>query len=610
MSAACPLRRHRVAAALTIGLVSAAYVTVFYRRQSALTVSDFDAIWTAARALRAGSDPYAAVQSPPWPWDLQYPLPAVLIAVPFSVLPLELARGVFMGVSLSLLAYGMSARAWWPLIGLAGGQTFFALQSVQWTPLLAASMLLPVLRFLWCAKPTSATPLFTAQPDWRPIVGGVVLVALSFVIWPGWFDSWLAAARAAPHRPAVLRGGGVLLLLALWRWRLPEGRQLATLAFMPLSPHLYEAVPLLLVARNRREMLALAVCGTVGLAAGAVLPKAWGPDHGPIPWMVVLFSAYLPALAVVLRHRTVNSGGWWEPTPAARPQQSDERRDPKSLGKAVGQLVQQLLPEHLMVQRPRISVVIPAYNEASRLEPTLRSYYTYLRTRNDSFEILVVDDGSIDGTTDLVERVASQLGGIRLIRLAENQGKGFAVRSGVVNARGGLVLFADADGATPAAELERLESAIADGADVAIGSRVLRAGGVRVRARLHRRLIGRLYHILVGLCGVRDIHDTQCGFKLFRGPVAQVLFSRMRTAGFSFDVEVLMMARLCGYRVVEVPVNWTHQLGSRINLVTDSARMAFELLQIRARRASGDYQSPHLAPWLPREPTQTSPLTV
>lgn len=318
-----PLRRQRIAAALAIGIAAALYVLIFYRRQSSLTVSDFDAIWTAARALRAGSDPYAAIQSPPWPWDLQYPLPAVLLALPFSLLPLELARAAFMGLSLGLLAYALSARAWWPLIGLAGGQTFFALQSVQWTPLLAASVLLPALRFVWCAKPTSATPLFAAWPDWRPIVGGVVLLALAFLAWPGWLDSWLAAARSAPHRPAVLRVGGVLLLLALVRWRLPEGRQLAVFAFMPLSPHLYEAVPLLLVARTRREMLALAVCGTVGLAAGGVLPHSYGPDHGIIPWLVVLLTGYLPALALVLRHREVSTAGlipsapasWWPGRP-------------------------------------------------------------------------------------------------------------------------------------------------------------------------------------------------------------------------------------------------------------------------------------------------------
>jgi dolichyl-phosphate beta-glucosyltransferase len=263
-----------------------------------------------------------------------------------------------------------------------------------------------------------------------------------------------------------------------------------------------------------------------------------------------------------------------------------------------------------MPPRPALSIVIPAYNEAGRLGPTLRSYHDYFARRGESFEIIVVDDGSIDGTTELVERAVTELREVRLIRLAQNQGKGFAVRSGVVNARGCMVLLADADGATAAAEIERLEAAIDDGADVAIGSRALKAAGVQVQARMHRRLIGRLFHLAVGLCGVHDIADTQCGFKLFRGPVAQLLFSRMRTSGFAFDVEVLMMARFCGHRVAEVPVNWTHQLGSRINLVTDSARMLLELVQIRARKARGVYHQPHVTPWLPREPSPAPSLTA
>jgi hypothetical protein len=299
---AVPSRGQRAAAATLIGLAAAGYVLVFYHHQSPLAVSDFDAIWTAARALMAGQDPYGAIQSPPWPWNLQYPLPAVLIALPFSVFPLVLARAAFMGVSTGLLAYGLSSRAWWPLIGLAGGQMFFAIQSVQWTPLFAAAVLLPALQVLWAIKPTTGLTLFAAYPNWRTILGGLVLVALAFLAWPHWLDGWLAAARLAPHRPAIVRPGGALLLLALLRWRLPEARQLAALALMPLSPHLYEALPLMLVARSRRELLVLAVCGTLGLAAGAVTPHTVGPDHGPIPWAVVFLTGYLPALAVVLRH--------------------------------------------------------------------------------------------------------------------------------------------------------------------------------------------------------------------------------------------------------------------------------------------------------------------
>ncbi len=254
-----------------------------------------------------------------------------------------------------------------------------------------------------------------------------------------------------------------------------------------------------------------------------------------------------------------------------------------------------------MRPQPDLSIVIPAFNEQDRLERTLRTYLKYCGERHRSVEVIVVDDGSTDGTTPLVERLASELPELRLIRLAQNQGKGYAVRSGIVNARGRRVLFADADGATPIAEIERLDAALDAGADLAIGSRAVASADVHVRTRLHRRLIGRAFHLLVRLTGVTGIADTQCGFKLFRGAVAHVLFSRMRTTGFSFDVEVLMMARLCGHRITEVPVNWTHQPGSRVNLVIDSVRMAGDLVRIRLRRLKGEYAAPHLTPWIPAD---------
>ena len=250
-----------------------------------------------------------------------------------------------------------------------------------------------------------------------------------------------------------------------------------------------------------------------------------------------------------------------------------------------------------MRPQPDLSVVIPAYNEEDRLTPTLRDYLAYCRGSERTVEILVVDDGSLDATSVVVEQFASSHPEVRLIRLAENRGKGYAVRSGVVNARGRLVLFADADGATPMAEVERLEAALRDGADVAIGSRAMDAVGVRVNARLYRRVLGRLFHRLVEALTVRGVQDTQCGFKLFRGAVAHDLFSRMRMCGYSFDVELLMMAQRRGYRIAEVPVNWTHQPGSKVNLVTDSALMIGDLFVIRRRYLRGEYNSPHLAPW-------------
>ena len=259
-----------------------------------------------------------------------------------------------------------------------------------------------------------------------------------------------------------------------------------------------------------------------------------------------------------------------------------------------------------MRPQPDLSIVIPAFNEEARLGRTLEDYLAYCRRGNRQVEVIVVDDGSLDRTSQVVNGFSLEHPEVRLIRLAENQGKGQAVRSGVVNARGRRILFADADGATPLSELERLEAAIEAGAHVAIGSRALQDGRVKVKARLYRRAIGRIFHGIVELLTVPGVKDTQCGFKLFRGDVAHDLFSRMRVRGFSFDVEVLMMAQRRGYTIAEVPVNWTHQPGSKVNLVTDSARMFRDLFIIRGRCMRGQYNAPHLAPWADSTPETVS----
>ena len=308
----------RLAVALAAGLAAGLCAMLFYQGRP-LTVSDFDTIWVGARALRAHQDPYAAIQSPPWPWDLRYPLPAVLVSLPLSYLSLALARALLVAVGVGFFAWALTRRAWWPLIALASGQVLIAIQSVQWTPLLAAGLLIAPLQVLWSIKPTTGLALFAAAPSRSAALGGVLLLALAFLVWPHWLDGFLAAAHRAPHRAAVLRPGGVLLLLGLLRWRSPEGRLLATLGLVPLTPHLYEAVPLLLVARSRRELLALAACGTLGLLAVAFLPQGPDFDQGPIAWMEVLMSCYLPALVVVLRHPNISTGLLrpFDPVPAA-----------------------------------------------------------------------------------------------------------------------------------------------------------------------------------------------------------------------------------------------------------------------------------------------------
>lgn len=240
---------------------------------------------------------------------------------------------------------------------------------------------------------------------------------------------------------------------------------------------------------------------------------------------------------------------------------------------------------------PHLSVIIPAYNEARRLLPYLQTTVGYLDRRGLSYEVLVVDDGSTDETGALIEQVGAQYPRVRLVRLSRNSGKGAAVRAGMQAATGALRLFADADGATPIEELDRLEAAIKEGADLAIGSRTLasRDRRYRVQARLHRTLLGNLFNRIVRRLGIRGIHDTQCGFKLFRDTVAQDLFSVARTDGYGFDLELLYVAQRRGYRIAEIPINWADQPGSKVRVLRDGIRMLCELLAVRRNDARGLY---------------------
>ncbi len=239
-----------------------------------------------------------------------------------------------------------------------------------------------------------------------------------------------------------------------------------------------------------------------------------------------------------------------------------------------------------------LSIVIPAYNEAQRILPYVQHITAYLGQRGQPYEILVVDDGSQDDTAAIVERLQSQHQAIRLIRLPTNRGKGHAVRTGMQQARGSLRLMADADGATPIQELERLEAAIHNGADLAIGSRPLAYRDTRyqVRVRWHRSVSGNLFNWLVQRLGIPGIRDTQCGFKLFRAAVAQDLFSVSRIDGYGFDLELLYIAQRRGYRIAEVPINWADQPGSKVLVLRDGLRMFRELLAVRRNDAKGLYE--------------------
>lgn len=230
-----------------------------------------------------------------------------------------------------------------------------------------------------------------------------------------------------------------------------------------------------------------------------------------------------------------------------------------------------------------LSVVVPAYNEELRLPHALIEMIDLLDGRGIRYEIIVVDDGSRDATCSTVlqfERIRPQ---VRLIRLPVNRGKGHAVRTGVLNSKGARVLFADADGATPFVELARLEAALDAGADVAIGSRAAASQDTRVRTVIHRRVLGRLFNAWVNAVLLPQVADTQCGFKLFTRRSAQFLFARQRSERFSFDVELLYLARRAGLQVREVAINWNNIPGSKVNLVVDAARMLRDVVVFRWR---------------------------
>ena len=208
------------------------------------------------------------------------------------------------------------------------------------------------------------------------------------------------------------------------------------------------------------------------------------------------------------------------------------------------------------VTPPEISIVIPAYNEARRLPETLDRLERYITTRRLRAEVIVVDDGSVDATAQLVRERAAGWPALCLLCAPTNAGKGAAVQLGMGAARGRYRIFSDADLSVPIDDLDKMLAPLREGAAVAIASRGLAASDVQRHQPWHREMMGRLFNLLVRLFVMDGIRDTQCGFKAFTAEAAQRLFPPLLTPGFGFDVEILYRAKLAGYAIVEVPTRW------------------------------------------------------
>jgi glycosyltransferase involved in cell wall biosynthesis len=239
---------------------------------------------------------------------------------------------------------------------------------------------------------------------------------------------------------------------------------------------------------------------------------------------------------------------------------------------------------------PSLSIIIPAYNEEKRLPATLRTITAFLAERQWPFyEIIIVDDGSKDSTIAAIESFEQLPHPIRILRNPGNRGKGYAVRHGMLEAGGEWLLFSDADLSTPIEEVDKLLAAVNETTPIAIGSRALDRSLIGVHQSQFRERAGQLFNFAMRTALRLDIHDTQCGFKLFRRDAARAIFSRQRLERFSFDAEILFIARKLGLHAVEVPVRWNNVEGTKVSMWS-GAQSFLDLIKIRTNAARGLYR--------------------
>jgi len=228
-----------------------------------------------------------------------------------------------------------------------------------------------------------------------------------------------------------------------------------------------------------------------------------------------------------------------------------------------------------------LSLVIPAFNEELRLPATLERVRQYLDSTGEQYEVIVVDDGSLDGTVRVAGAAAAIWPQLRVIPLPRNLGKGAAVRAGMLASGGEVRAFSDADLSTPIEELPKLRERLDSACQVVIGSRATPGAVIEAHQPRRREMMGRAYNRLLRVLALPGLHDTQCGFKVFTAEAAVRCFEPLRTLRYGFDAEVLLRARRLGYSVAEVPVRWAHREDSRVSPLRDSAHTLYELASLR-----------------------------
>jgi dolichyl-phosphate beta-glucosyltransferase len=237
---------------------------------------------------------------------------------------------------------------------------------------------------------------------------------------------------------------------------------------------------------------------------------------------------------------------------------------------------------------PDISIIVPSYNEERRLPETLERIAAYARASGREVEILVVDDGSTDGTAAVAESFRSKFGALRVLSNGANRGKGYSVRHGMLEARGRIVLFTDADLSAPIEEADKLFTAM-ETYDVAIGSRALDRRLISIHQSQFREFAGIIFNTIVRLCLRLPFVDTQCGFKAFRREPCRIIFEQQRIERFGFDPELLYLARRHGLRTVEIPVRWGHSPATKVSMFRDSLQMFLDVFIIRWNAIAGRY---------------------